>query len=43
MITWLLTCAITISTGAGAFAVTDTKRYVPVRTLSAKQIKIKIF
>ena len=23
MITWLLTCVITISTGAGAFAITD--------------------
>ena len=34
MLTWSSTCAITNSTGAGSFAITDTKLYVrPVVTL----------
>ena len=33
-LTWSSTCVITNSTGAGTFAITDTKRYVPVVTLS---------
>ena len=36
ILTWSLTCAITNSTGAGRFAITDTKRYVPVVTLSTQ-------
>ena len=32
--TWLSTCVITISTGAGTFGITDTKFYVPVVILS---------
>ena len=34
---WSSTCVITNSTGAGTFAITDTKRYVPVVTLSTKE------
>ena len=34
--TWSWTCFITNSTGAGRFAITDTKRYVPVVTLSTQ-------
>ena len=34
MLTWSSTCVITNSTGVGAFAITDTKLYVPVVTLS---------
>ena len=30
------TCVITNSTGAGRFAITDTKLYVPVATLSTQ-------
>ena len=33
-LTWSSTCVITNSTGAGTLAITDTKRYVPVVTLS---------
>ena len=34
ILTWLSTCVITDSNGAGIFAITDTKLYVPVVTLS---------
>ena len=34
ILTWSSTCVITNSTGSGRFAVTDTKLYVPVITLS---------
>ena len=34
ILTWSSTCVITNSTGAGRFAITDTKLYVPVVTLS---------
>ena len=34
MLTWSSTCVITNSTGVGAFAITDSKLYVPVVTLS---------
>ena len=34
--TWSLTCVITNSTGEGKFTITDTKRYVPVVTLSTQ-------
>ena len=30
MFAWLVKCAITSSTGAGIFAITDTKLYIPV-------------
>ena len=33
---WSSTCVITDSNGAGTFAITDTKRYVPVSTLSTQ-------
>ena len=37
MLTWSSTCVITSSTGAGSFAITDTKLYVrPVLTLSTQ-------
>ena len=36
MLTWSSTCVITNSTGVGAFAITDTKLYVPVVTLSTQ-------
>ena len=36
ILTWSLTCVITNSTGAGRFAITDTKLYVPVITLSTQ-------
>ena len=36
ILTWSLTCVITNSTGEGAFAITDTKLYVPVVTLSTQ-------
>ena len=32
-LTWSLTCVVTNSTGAGTFAITETKLYVPVVTL----------
>ena len=34
---WSSTCVITNSTDAGRFAITDTKIYVPVITLSTKE------
>ena len=34
---WSLTCVITNSNGAGTFAITDTKLYVPVVTLSTRE------
>ena len=34
ILTWSSTCVITVSNGAGTFAITDTKLYVPVGTLS---------
>ena len=34
ILTWSSTCVITNSTGAGRFAITDTKLYVPVVTSS---------
>ena len=34
ILTWSSTCVITTSTGAGRFAITDTRLYVPVVTLS---------
>ena len=37
ILTWSLTCVITNSTGATTFAITDTKLYVPVVTLSTKE------
>ena len=37
ILTWSLTCVITNSTGATTFAITDTKLYVPVVTLSNKR------
>ena len=33
---WLTFCVITDSTGVGTFAITDTKLYVPVVTLSTQ-------
>ena len=36
MLTWLENCVITSLAGAGTFAITDTKLYTPVVTLSAK-------
>ena len=35
-LTWSSTCVITNSTGVGTFAITDTKLYVPVVTLSTQ-------
>ena len=35
VLTWSAACVITSSKGAGTLTVTDTKRYVPVLTLSA--------
>ena len=35
---WLTFCVITDSTGVGTFAITDTKLYVPVVTLSTQDI-----
>ena len=37
ILTWLSTCVITDSTGHAAFAITDTKLYVPVVTLSTEE------
>ena len=37
ILTWSSTCVITESNGAGMFAITDTKLYVPVVTLSTKE------
>ena len=36
ILTWPSTCVITNSTGEGKFAITDTKPYVPVVTLSTQ-------
>ena len=36
ILTWSSTCVITNSTGAGRFAITDAKLYVPVVTLSTQ-------
>ena len=37
ILTWSSTCVITDSDGAGTFAITDTKVYVPVVTLSTQE------
>ena len=37
ILTWSSTCVITDSTGAGTFAIDDTKLYVPVVTLSTQE------
>ena len=37
ILTWSSTCVITESNGAGTFAITDTKLYVPVVTLSTHE------
>ena len=37
-ISWSSTCVITNSTGAGTFAGTDVKPYVPVMTLPTQDI-----
>ena len=37
ILTWSSTCVITNSTGAGTFAMTDTRTYVPVVTLSTQE------
>ena len=37
ILTWSSTCVITNSTGAGRFAITDIKLYVPVVTLSTQE------
>ena len=37
ILTWSSTCVITDTNGAGTFAITDTKLYVPVVTLSKKE------
>ena len=37
ILTWSSTCVITDSNGAGTFAITDTKLYVPVVTLSTQE------
>ena len=37
ILTWSSTCVITNSNGAGTFAITDTKLYVPVVTLSTQE------
>ena len=37
ILTWSVTCVITNSTGAGTFAITDTKFYVPVVNLSTQK------
>ena len=36
ILTWSSACVITNSTGGGTFAITDTKPYVPVITLSTQ-------
>ena len=36
ILTWSSTCVITNATGAGRFAITDTKLYDPVVTLSTQ-------
>ena len=37
ILTWSSTCVITNSTGAGRFATTDTRLYVPVVNLSTQE------
>ena len=37
ILTWSSTCVMTNSTGAGIFAITDTRLYVPVVTLSTQE------
>ena len=37
ILTWLSTCVVTDSNGAGTFAITDAKLYVPVVTLSTQE------
>ena len=37
ILTWSSTCVITNSAGAGTFAITDTRLYVPVVTLSTQE------
>ena len=37
ILTWLSTCVISYSNGAGTFAITDRKLYVPVVTLSTQE------
>ena len=37
ILTWSSTCVITNSTGAGRFAITDTRLYVPLVTLSTQE------
>ena len=37
ILTWSSTCVITESNGAGTFAITDTKLYVPVVTLLTQE------
>ena len=39
ILTWSSTCVITNSTGAGRFAITNTKCFVPVVTLSSKLLQ----
>ena len=36
ILSWSANCVITTSTGAGPFAITDTKLYFPVVTLSTQ-------
>ena len=38
ILTWPSACVITNSTAAGTFAITDTKAYIPVVTLSTQGI-----
>ena len=37
ILTWSSTCVINDTNGAGTFAITDTKLYVPVVTLSTQE------
>ena len=37
ILTWSSTCVITNSTGEGRFAITDTRPYVPIVTLSTQE------
>ena len=37
ILTWSSTCVITNSNGAGTFAITNTKLYVPLVTLSTQE------
>ena len=43
ILTWSPNCVITDSNGAGTFAITDTKLYVPVVTLSAQDNSLNFF